>query len=48
MLETIKDWFWGTFEWFRRRGDLSYTNMSYSNIDGERYHHIRHIIYKYH
>ncbi|KAG4032922.1 hypothetical protein MFRU_006g03800 [Monilinia fructicola] len=33
MLETIKDWFWGTLEWFRRRGDLSYTDMSYSNID---------------
>ncbi|KAF7908857.1 uncharacterized protein EAE98_010850 [Botrytis deweyae] len=33
MFETILGWFWGALEWFRRRVDPLYTDMSYSNID---------------
>ncbi|QSZ35926.1 hypothetical protein DSL72_007048 [Monilinia vaccinii-corymbosi] len=33
MFEAIKGLFWGVMEWFRGRGDLSHTDMSYSNID---------------
>ncbi|TGO61405.1 hypothetical protein BOTNAR_0129g00160 [Botryotinia narcissicola] len=33
MFETILGWFWGAVEWFCRRVDPLYTDMSYSNID---------------
>ncbi|KAF7950398.1 hypothetical protein EAE96_007684 [Botrytis aclada] len=33
MFETIMGWFWGALEWFRRRVDPLYTDLSYSNID---------------
>ncbi|TGO32243.1 hypothetical protein BHYA_0336g00070 [Botrytis hyacinthi] len=33
MFETILGWFWGAVEWFRRRADPLYTDMSYNNID---------------